>query len=99
VGLSLAVVTIGLPGVLGRPGSYAIGWALQITLLVLSIAIATFHGAGVFFVIIQVIFMGLWIWGMVAGSTVDAARRAWMRENGQDPDGNPEIFVIESEKN
>jgi hypothetical protein len=43
--------------------------------------------------------MGLWIWGMVAGSTVDAARRAWMRENGQDPDANPEIFVIESEKN
>lgn len=99
VGLSLAVVTIVLPGVLGRPGSYAVGWALQLALLVLSVAIATFNGAGIFFVIIQVIFMGLWIWGMVAGSTVDAARRAWMRENGQDPDANPEIFVIESEKN
>ena len=70
------------------------GYSVFVILLAIRLSFSS-----IFFVIIQVIFMGLWIWGMVAGSTVDAARRAWMRENGQDPDANPEIFVIESEKN
>jgi hypothetical protein len=98
VGLSLSTVTILLPGLLGRPGSYAVGWALQVSLLGLSIWISTFNGAGIFFVIIQVLFVGMWIWGMLAGSTVDAARRAWIRDNEQSSTQNPDVFVIESEK-
>ena len=30
IGLSLSIITIGLPGVLGKPGSYAFGWLLQL---------------------------------------------------------------------
>lgn len=100
VGLSLAFVAILLPAILGRPGGYLIGWLYQAFLLGLSIYIATLNGVGVFYIVLAIIFLSLWIWAMLAGSTIDAARVAWQRANGVDPDGGDqakEVFRIETE--
>jgi hypothetical protein len=35
------------------------------------------------FLIIALIFIGLWAWAMIAGSTIDAAKRALARKNEQ----------------
>lgn len=100
VGLTLSVIAIVLPGILGRPGGYVIGWLYQASLLGLSIFIATINGVGVFYIVLSIIFLSLWIWAMLAGSTIDAARVAWQKANGIDPnnpDGQPEVFRIETD--
>jgi Na+-transporting methylmalonyl-CoA/oxaloacetate decarboxylase gamma subunit len=100
VGLTLAVIAIVLPGILGRRGGYLIGWIYQAALLGLSIFIATINGVGVFYIVLSIIFLSLWIWAMLAGSTIDAARVAWQKANGIDPnnpDGQPEVFRIETD--
>ena len=100
IGLSLAVVSIVLPGILGRPGGYTIAWILEFTLLALSICIATLNAAGIFYIVLSIIFLSMWIWGMLAGSTIDAARIAWEKTNGvfegQNGSG-PEIFKIDQD--
>lgn len=75
VGLTIAIVMIALPGVLGKKGSYAFGWGLQILVLVLSATMIAFHWLGYVLLVFSLIFIGLWGWAMIAGSTIDAANR------------------------
>jgi hypothetical protein len=83
VGLSLAVVMILTPAVLGRPGGYIFGSALQVGVLFFSIWTIFRDPAGYVFLILSIIFIGLWAWAMIAGSTIDAAKRALKRQNEQ----------------
>jgi hypothetical protein len=83
VGLSLAVVMILTPAVLGRPGGYIFGSALQVVVLFISIWTIFRDPAGYVFLIVSIIFIGLWAWAMIAGSTIDAAKRALKRQNEQ----------------
>jgi hypothetical protein len=69
VGLGLAVILMLFPAVLGKPGTYAIGWILQLIVLSLGIWVPLMYLLGV-------IFLGMWAWGMIAGGTIDKARIA-----------------------
>ena len=98
IGLALSLVAIALPGVLSRPGGYVAGWILQFALLVISIWSSTVNPVGVFYIFLAIIFVSMWIWAMVAGGTVDAARVAWERANGTQTVQNgtePEVFKID----
>lgn len=81
IGLGLAVVMILTPAILGRKGGYIFGSGLQAITLFLSILVITVNTAGYVFLILSIIFIGLWLWAMIAGSTVDAAKRALARQN------------------
>jgi Protein of unknown function (DUF4233) len=83
IGLSLAIVMIITPAILGRRGGYVFGSALQVIVLFLSIWTIFKDPAGYVFLIIAIIFIGLWTWAMIAGSTIDAAKRALDRKNEQ----------------
>jgi hypothetical protein len=83
VGLGLAIVMIITPAILGRTGGYVFGSALQAIVLFLSIWTIFQDPAGYVFLIISIIFIGLWAWAMIAGSTIDAAKRALARKNEQ----------------
>lgn len=84
IGLTLSLVMIATPGFLGRPGSYAFGWVLQAVVLGLSIAICVANVViGPIFIIIAVVFVGLWTWAVVAGTTIDAARKAYFESQTQ----------------
>lgn len=67
VGLGFSVILIITPAIMGKPGSYALGWVLQFAVLAIGIWVPLMYLVGV-------IFLGMWIWGMVAGATVDKAR-------------------------
>lgn len=75
IGLSISIFMILLPGVLGKKGTYAIGWALQVLLLGISIFTIAYSPLGYGYLVFSIIFMGVWAWAMIAGSTVDAANR------------------------
>ena len=99
VGLALSLIAIALPGVLSRPGGYVVGWILQFAILVISIWSSTVDPVGVFYIFLAIIMVSMWIWAMVAGGTVDAARVAWERANGAQTmqNGNePEVFKIDT---
>lgn len=83
IGLGLAIVMIITPAILGRKGGYWFGSALQGVVLFLVIATIITNPAGYVFLIISIIFIGLWTWAMIAGSTIDAAKRALARKNEQ----------------
>jgi predicted membrane protein len=68
-GLAFSAVLILTPGYLGRKGSYIFAWALQVLLLVVSFFIP-------WMLIIAIIFVGLFGWAMIAGATIDLARKA-----------------------
>lgn len=69
VGIGLSVLLILFPAVLGKPGSYAIGWALQVTVILLGIWVPLMYLLGT-------VFFGMWAWAMIAGGTIDKARAA-----------------------
>jgi hypothetical protein len=73
-GLSFAAILILAPGYLGKPGSYWFGWALQILLLVVSFLVP-------WMLLIAIIFVGFWGWAMIAGYTIDLARKNRAAEN------------------
>jgi len=101
VGLTLSLVCIALPAILGKPGGYVTGWILQFALLVVSIWSATVNPVGAFYIFLAIILVSMWIWAMIAGSTVDAARVAWERANGQSAaqtDQSPEVYKINTPK-
>jgi hypothetical protein len=81
IGLGLAIVMIITPAVLGRRGGYIFGSALQAVVLFLAIATIFTDPAGYVFLVMAIIFIGLWTWAMIAGSTIDAAKRALARKN------------------
>lgn len=69
IGLALSFSLILTPAVLGKKGSYAWGWALQIIVVLLGIWVPLMYALGG-------IFLALWAWAMVAGGTIDKARAA-----------------------
>jgi hypothetical protein len=75
-GLTLAVTLIVTPALLGKPGSYIFGWALQIIVIFTGVWVPLMYVVGG-------IFLCLWIWAMVAGGTIDKARAAYERNLGQ----------------
>jgi hypothetical protein len=75
IGLSLSIVTIALPGVLGRPGGYVSGWILQAVLLGISIFTIFYSPLGYGYLVFSIIFIGIWGWAMLVGKTTDAANR------------------------
>ncbi|MFM8926909.1 MAG: DUF4233 domain-containing protein [Rhodoluna sp.] len=68
-GLAFSTVLILTPGYLGRRGSYIFAWALQVLLLVVSFFVP-------WMLLIAIIFVGLFGWAMIAGATIDLARKA-----------------------
>ena len=73
-GLTFSAVLILTPGYLGKPGSYWFGWALQILLLVVSFLVP-------WMLLISIIFVGFWGWAMIAGYTIDLAKKNRAAEN------------------
>lgn len=71
IGLTLSLLMILTPGLLGKPGGYIFGSILQILMLA-----SGFWVWGMFF--IGAIFAGMWIWAMVAGFTIDRARKNYL---------------------
>ncbi|MEY4275664.1 MAG: hypothetical protein RIS26_127 [Actinomycetota bacterium] len=82
VGLAISIVMIALPGVLGKPGSYGFGWFLQLLVFGISVAMIPFHWLGYVLLVFSLIFIGLWGWAMIAGSTIDSANRVLREQNG-----------------
>jgi len=84
IGLTLSLVMILTPGILGRPGSYIFGWVLQAIVLALSIAICIANVViGPIYIIVAVIFIGLWSWAVIAGTTIDAARKVYLENQAK----------------
>ena len=83
VGLSLSIVTVALPGVLGRPGGYLAGWLLQATLLGISILTIFYSPLGYGYLVFSLIFIGIWGWAMLVGKTTDTANRVLAAKNSQ----------------
>ena len=96
-GLGLALVMIITPGILSRRGGYAFAWALQALTMWFSIYAAITVASGWLFIVVAVIFIGLWSWAMIAGSTIDKARAAWQKLNGDgvETEAETEVFTIE----
>jgi hypothetical protein len=69
VGLGLSVILMIFPAVLGKPGTYAVGWLLQGIVIALGIWVPLMYLLGV-------VFLGMWAWAMIAGGTIDKARAA-----------------------
>jgi len=69
VGLGLSVLLMIFPAVLGKPGTYLMGWILQLVVISLGIWVPLMYLLGV-------VFLGMWAWGMIAGGTIDKARAA-----------------------
>jgi hypothetical protein len=83
IGLSISIFMILLPGVLGKKGTYAIGWALQVLLLGISIFTIAYSPLGYGYLVFSIIFIGIWAWAMIAGSTVDAANRVLQNQTNE----------------
>ena len=69
VGLGLSVLLMIFPAVLGKPGTYLLGWILQAVVLSLGIWVPLMYLLGA-------VFLAMWAWGMIAGGTIDKARAA-----------------------
>jgi nitric oxide reductase large subunit len=82
IGLSLALLAIITPALLGHPAGYWIGWVIQAALLV-----SGFWLWGMF--VIGSILVGLWIWGLVAGATIDKARENYNKLMGEQSERDP----------
>lgn len=73
VGLTISFLLIGTPAILGRKFSYFWGWFLQLAVVAMGIWVPLMYVVGA-------IFVCLWAWAMIAGSTIDKARAALDRE-------------------
>jgi hypothetical protein len=69
VGLGLSVTLMIFPVILGKPGSYLMGWILQGVVVSLGLWVPLMYLLGA-------VFLGMWAWGMIAGGTIDKARAA-----------------------
>jgi len=72
VGLTLAILMILSPSVLRTKNSYYWGWFLQLATLLTGIWVPLMWVVGA-------IFICLWAWAMIAGSTIDKARANFLR--------------------
>ena len=85
LGLGLAVLCVVAAGMLGRPGGYALGWAVQVVSIGLGFVVTAMFFLGV-------VFGGLWATAYFLGITIDRERaeRAvleehWRAEHGTAP--------------
>jgi hypothetical protein len=76
VGLLLTLLVIATPGILGKSGSYIWGWTLQVLVLLTGIWVPLMWFVGG-------IFICLWAWAMIAGTTIDKARRNYLKQQQQ----------------
>ena len=81
-GLGLATLAVVAAGMLGRPGGYALGWAVQVVTLALGFVVPMMFVLGI-------VFGSLWAGAYFLGQKVDRekAERAvleeqWQAENG-----------------
>jgi hypothetical protein len=72
VGLTLALLLIATPAVLGKKGSYTWGWILQALVVLTGIWVPLMWFLGG-------IMLCLWAWAMIAGSTIDKARANYIK--------------------
>jgi hypothetical protein len=79
------------PAVLGRKGSYAFGWVLQAAIVSIGFwLVPMFYIGGVF--------ACMYAWAMIAGGTIDKAKLAFERANGNVVQTeNQEVFTIEND--
>ncbi len=91
VGLTLPFLLIMTPAVLGRKGSYAFGWVLQAAIVAIGFwLVPMFYIGGVF--------ACMYAWAMIAGGTIDKAKLAFERANGNVVQTeNQEVFTIEND--
>lgn len=75
VGLGLTVLMLVSPAVFGKKGGYWWGWALQVLALSTGIWVPLMWLVGA-------IFICLWAWAMIAGSTIDKAREVYLASQG-----------------
>ena len=76
VGLTLTVLVIMTPAVLGKKPGYIWGWVLQGLVLLTGIWVPWMWFLGA-------VFICLWAWAMIAGTTIDKARKAYLAQQGQ----------------
>ncbi|MEY3561582.1 MAG: hypothetical protein RL068_734 [Actinomycetota bacterium] len=76
IGLSVAILMILTPALLRYEWGYWVGWALQAILLV-----SGFWLWGMF--VIGAMLTGMWIWALVAGSTIDIARKRYLEQQSE----------------
>ena len=84
IGLSFSIAAILTPALLRSPAGYVFGWIIQAALLV-----SGFWLWGMF--LIGAILVGLWVWALIAGGTIDKARENYnkmMGESGADTGAN-----------
>ena len=72
VGLTLALLLIATPAVLGKKGSYTWGWILQVLVVLTGIWVPLMWFLGG-------IMLCLWAWAMIAGGTIDKARANYIK--------------------
>ena len=70
VGLALVVVCVLASGAARRPGGVAVGWVVQVLLVLAGIPLPAM-------VVVGVGFAALWWWLVSIGRRVDADRRRW----------------------
>ena len=85
LGLGLAVLCVVAAGMLGRPGGYALGWAVQVVSIALGFVVTAMFFLGV-------VFAGLWAASSFMGATIDRERaerqvleQEWREEHGSPP--------------
>ncbi len=76
IGLSLAFLLIIIPAVLGKKFSYLWGTLLQVAIVAIGIWLPLMYVVGG-------ILLCLWAWAMIAGSTIDKARRAYEKAQAE----------------
>lgn len=76
VGLGISVALMIFPVFLGKPGSYLLGWIMQLVVLALGVWVPLMYLLGI-------VFLALWAWGMIAGGTIDKAREAKKKLDSQ----------------
>jgi Protein of unknown function (DUF4233) len=82
LGVGLAVLCVLAAGMLGRPGGYALGWAVQVVSIALGFVVTAMFFLGV-------VFAGLWATSYFMGITIDRERaeravleEQWRAEHG-----------------
>ncbi len=82
IGLGLALLCVLAAGMLGRPGGYALGWAVQVVSLGLGFVVTAMFFLGV-------VFGALWVTAYVLGIRIDRERgerrvleEEWRAEHG-----------------
>lgn len=77
IGLSWAILCILTPAVLSKPWGYWLGSILQGGIL-----FSGFYLWGMF--IIGTALVGMWTWALIAGSTIDRGREAYLKKNEEE---------------